>query len=275
MIAQMVLTSCIFDHTKCHRTPFLIRAGQNLAFKRSSDVLTPEDAIMSAIRGWWREHNNITYIGRDLKYDENEIKSTYIYGHFTEMAGNQANRMGCAVMSTFNEKVFLTACNYGNSNIISLPIYNIGPPGSKCKTKSKYNGLCGPEEDYSHYTIFHTTDKKESEPVKQWRANGRMLDFLHKQVPKEKRIKPSADHQPLKPITTTINRKMICDPTDKECVKNANRKRKAQLKIDLKDYLETKVNNPPRLTLELDNKMVTFASPTHLKNWLNNDDMNF
>lgn len=280
MSAQMALIQCQFNHTHCNRTPFLKSPGQNLALLRSSAVIAPEDAIMSAVHGWWGEHNNITAIGSELKYDKDEIKSTADYGHFTVMAGNRANRMGCATMSMYSGKVFITACNYGNNNFEDEPIYKYikntksNLPGHKCKTKSTYKGLCGPQEDYSHYTECHTTNKMESKPVQQWRNNERMLDFLNAQLPLEKRITPSEELQPLEPIVTQTKHKMESisyDPNNPESLKKAKLQMKAQMILNLKDYLENKDAKPPQANYVINGKKHTFKSPKELRDWLDEE----
>lgn len=79
-------------------------------------------------------------------------------GHYTQLLWSDTTDLGCAASYYTTKTKFanktrkwhhlLYVCNYGpGGNYITLPVYKVGKPGSKCpggiKTTKKYPGLCG------------------------------------------------------------------------------------------------------------------------------------
>lgn len=197
MSAQMLAATCHFGHSKCDANTQLKMPGQNVAIQWSSGIITPEDAIKDAVADWWDEQDKIKAIDDDMNYSSIETETLFndddlVYGHFTVMAANRGNRIGCALVS-FKEgymNTFLTICNYGVTNLIGEPVFIVGKLRSGCNTNSTdYEGLCGPNEDYSRYRFF-TEHKGLIEPVEQWKKNGHMLDFLVGPVSNNRKADP-------------------------------------------------------------------------------------
>lgn len=180
MISQKNLIICQIEHDKCRQTKRYLWPGQNLAMFCRMPIRTVDEAIQLSNDAWWDEYKNITYIDRENNYKS--IKANDQYGHFTQMARDKAYAMGCAAISNKNGYCFFIACNYAITNWGYDPVYAFGPVRSKCKTKSrKYPGLCGDKEDYTNYTKlgvkFFTKDNSVVPPLRQWYANGRILDI--------------------------------------------------------------------------------------------------
>lgn len=79
-------------------------------------------------------------------------------GHFTQIVMDQSYKMGCAI-TKYNEggdRKSLIACNYAVSNVKGMPIYEIGPTASECKTGTNpdYPGLCSPDEKYDQGILW-------------------------------------------------------------------------------------------------------------------------
>lgn len=215
MLAQKNLLKCKMENDQCHRTKKFLYAGQNLAILCKREIRTPEEAIRLAIQGWWDEYKNITSI--DAKNNYQSIRSSAQFGKFTQMARDKAFAMGCAIISIHYFQCYLIVCNYAITNLGDASVYNVGPIRSKCKTQSeKYPGLCGGNENYTNHTIqgirFFNNEKTEVIPVKQWIANGRLLDIsLTPHLTHTKR-RPTAEQSPFameptinEPATSTAN----------------------------------------------------------------------
>lgn len=75
------------------------------------------------------------------------ISSETKIGHFTAMAQDRSDRVGCAAVR-FNENERMLACNYAFTNIIDSYVYQIGPPTTGCQSgaDSYYTNLCSSNE---------------------------------------------------------------------------------------------------------------------------------
>lgn len=69
-------------------------------------------------------------------------------GHFTAMAQDRTNRIGCAG-SVYNGAERLLTCNYAFTNLQGSPVYESGQAASGCKTGTNpdYPNLCSTSED--------------------------------------------------------------------------------------------------------------------------------
>lgn len=72
----------------------------------------------------------------------------HMIGHFTAMAQDRTNRIGCAG-SVYNGAERLLTCNYAFTNLQGSPVYESGPAASGCKTGTNpnYTNLCSTSED--------------------------------------------------------------------------------------------------------------------------------
>lgn len=69
-------------------------------------------------------------------------------GHFTAMAQDRTNRIGCAG-ATYNGAERLLTCNYSFTNLQGTPVYQSGSAASGCTTGTNpnYPNLCSTSED--------------------------------------------------------------------------------------------------------------------------------
>uniref|UniRef100_A0A1Y9H350 SCP domain-containing protein n=1 Tax=Anopheles dirus TaxID=7168 RepID=A0A1Y9H350_9DIPT len=76
-------------------------------------------------------------------------------GHFTQMASDQTNKVGCAMQYWLDDswETYYLVCNYGVTNVIGTPVYKSGPVASACTTGRNplagLNGLCSTAESIS------------------------------------------------------------------------------------------------------------------------------
>lgn len=69
-------------------------------------------------------------------------------GHFTAMAQDRTNRIGCAG-SVYNKAERLLTCNFSFTNLQGSYVYKSGPAASGCSTGTNpnYSNLCSTSED--------------------------------------------------------------------------------------------------------------------------------
>uniref|UniRef100_A0A1Y9HAM4 SCP domain-containing protein n=1 Tax=Anopheles farauti TaxID=69004 RepID=A0A1Y9HAM4_9DIPT len=73
-------------------------------------------------------------------------------GHFTQMASDQTDKIGCAMQYWLDGqwKTYYLVCNYAVTNVIGTAVYKSGPVASACTTGrnavAALNGLCSPAE---------------------------------------------------------------------------------------------------------------------------------
>lgn len=69
-------------------------------------------------------------------------------GHFTAMAQDRTNRIGCAG-SVYNGAERLLTCNYAFTNLQGSHVYEIGDTAAGCKTGTNpdYPNLCSTSEE--------------------------------------------------------------------------------------------------------------------------------
>lgn len=67
-------------------------------------------------------------------------------GHFTQMAQDKSNRIGCGA-ARYNKNERILTCNYARTNMMGQVVYTAGAAASKCKSKNPtYTNLCGVNE---------------------------------------------------------------------------------------------------------------------------------
>ncbi|XP_055842750.1 antigen 5 like allergen Cul n 1-like [Episyrphus balteatus] len=152
-LAELNVKTCKFAHDACHNTVRFPYSGQNLGELLSNfpHSATTRDMMISLIDSWWSEKKDTTM----KEINEYPRNFNHVIGHFTVMAVEDNNRVGCAA-STFrdpdvdNYYAFLFACNYAKTNIINGKTYSTGNAASKCKTGSNrnFNSLCSIREKY-------------------------------------------------------------------------------------------------------------------------------
>lgn len=83
----------------------------------------------------------LNHLHSNLYYSKAEI------GHFTAMAQDRSDRVGCAAVR-FNGNERMLACNYAFTNIIDSYVYKVGAVTSGCQTgpDSYYTNICSADE---------------------------------------------------------------------------------------------------------------------------------
>uniref|UniRef100_A0A1Y9H2P8 Venom allergen-1 n=1 Tax=Anopheles dirus TaxID=7168 RepID=A0A1Y9H2P8_9DIPT len=142
--------SCVFAHDKCRNTPVYSWSGQNLAMSQFYGMTkTIEVLLQEGISGWWSEYN-VTTQAQLNSYPNNYVGPAI--GHFTQMASDQSNKVGCAMQYWLDGsfKTYYLVCNYGVTNVIGTPVYKSGTVASGCTTGrnpvAEFNGLCSTAE---------------------------------------------------------------------------------------------------------------------------------
>ncbi|XP_055846801.1 antigen 5 like allergen Cul n 1-like [Episyrphus balteatus] len=152
-LAELNVKTCKFAHDACHNTKNFSTSGQNIAITWSSDPIESqaESIILSMIDSWWAEKNE-TSMKEINSYPEN---FEHVIGHFTVMAVEENNRMGCAASSYRDPEqenwfTILYTCNYAKTNIFDRSIYSTGKSASKCTSgvNPNFKSLCAQKEVY-------------------------------------------------------------------------------------------------------------------------------
>jgi hypothetical protein len=134
---------CTYGHDECRNSQTFKWAGQNIAY--TTNYASDLDHITNRLNAWWDEYKEC-----DVKYVTKFGNSGKMIGHFTAIAQDHANRIGCAaqVFPVDMGLKRLIVCNYSYTNIQDTPVYVAGPTCSNCKTgkHSKYPNLCSENE---------------------------------------------------------------------------------------------------------------------------------
>lgn len=80
-------------------------------------------------------------------------------GHFTVMANDKNNAVGCALVhyQDIDYKYNYFVCNYGYTNIPGEQVYESGKAASKCaKAHPDFKGLCYTKDDAENSAASHT-----------------------------------------------------------------------------------------------------------------------
>ncbi|XP_055602434.1 antigen 5 like allergen Cul n 1-like [Uranotaenia lowii] len=150
-VAAANARGCEYGHDECRNTPKYPAAGQNIAIiNYYGKTYSDNELITRFINDWYSEYSdaNPSIIG---SYPEN-YKGPQI-GHFTQIASDRTDRVGCAVVRYVKNpwnNVYIV-CNYGLTNIIDQPVYVVGNACSQCRTgcNRQYSGLCNTNEAVS------------------------------------------------------------------------------------------------------------------------------
>ena len=178
MFSQRNLLQCDIEHDNCHNSLKYLFAGQNLATSCSSSPVSPEEALQTALSGWWNENTRITAINANNVY--NSIQANGDFGHYAQMAHGNSFKVGCAAITTQNGNCYFIACDYAMGNFETDPIYAVGATRSGCQTQSAtYPGLCGTDNNYygdqSDGVALFNNDQTVPNAVTVFINNGRVL----------------------------------------------------------------------------------------------------
>ncbi|XP_023031428.1 antigen 5 like allergen Cul n 1 [Drosophila willistoni] len=146
-LAGLHAKRCQFAHDKCRNTPRFKISGQNIGyFWIGREFKSHSKRMKSFVLNWFKEY---------LDADQSFIDSYHLHpenkkiGHFTMLVSDRAHRVGCAAVhfleSKSNRFQFMLTCNYDYNNIFNEPIYQTGPPASKCQlnhVSEKFPSLC-------------------------------------------------------------------------------------------------------------------------------------
>ncbi|XP_058120667.1 venom allergen 3-like [Anopheles coustani] len=143
--------SCDYKHDQCRNTAVYSYAGQNLAISYFYGMTkTVETLITEGIASWWSEYKDTTQ-GQLDKYPSGYTGPAI--GHFTQMASDQTNRIGCAMQYWKKDnkwETYYLVCDYALTNMIGSAVYKQGPVASNCttgvNTSPGLGGLCKPTE---------------------------------------------------------------------------------------------------------------------------------
>lgn len=152
-VAGFNARTCIYAHDPCHRTAAYPSAGQNIALENATGGYTDAATILSALirKAWWGEYR---YVQPDVIASMHGAGAGdgggHDYGHFTVMANQRSDRVGCALVrwhrSTSAVYYTYLVCNYSYTNVNAEQVYEAGAPCSDCPTGTacsrEYAGLC-------------------------------------------------------------------------------------------------------------------------------------
>ncbi|CAD7091197.1 unnamed protein product [Hermetia illucens] len=149
LLAENNVRSCDYEHDSCTTTSYFTRSGQNLIAQYKGQYYDPIQFIQSSMQTFFDEHKkaDMSYVYQfraDNRFEE--------IGHFTEMILDRNVRVGCAIVQ-FTEKGWTRlnmACNYASIHKQGRPLYEPGPPASRCLTgpNPQYPGLCSTYENF-------------------------------------------------------------------------------------------------------------------------------
>ncbi|XP_075156420.1 venom allergen-1-like [Haematobia irritans] len=151
-LSKLNLLQCVTKHDKCRRTPDYPYVGQNLASVRWTNYNFTLDYVLEMLVDYWyRENQYITKY--DVKYMKKRTDLPHKIGHFTLMAQERANEVGCAIsrQSTANVSEVFLACDYSFTSFYNVSVYREGSPASQCQSgqNPKYPNLCSVQEVYN------------------------------------------------------------------------------------------------------------------------------
>uniref|UniRef100_A0A336LXT6 CSON007711 protein n=1 Tax=Culicoides sonorensis TaxID=179676 RepID=A0A336LXT6_CULSO len=153
---------CVFEHDKCRVTEKYPKSGQNLGLKLYSREFNDIIQIIEELCAEWFEEYNFV-----PKHERKDIVTQYKHnakwGHFTVMARERNDAIGCALVSMKNTKLnprapfhYMLTCNYPETNLPG-PLYDHGDACSRCDSygptfkcdKADYFLLCDLKLDTS------------------------------------------------------------------------------------------------------------------------------
>uniref|UniRef100_A0A336KDN9 CSON007897 protein n=1 Tax=Culicoides sonorensis TaxID=179676 RepID=A0A336KDN9_CULSO len=139
-LAKLNAMRCKYGHDQCHNTARYNWSGQNVA--RSFGYSNNTKAIESAMKNWWNEYQQAKK--SDIQRFGHSIAKI---GHFTAMAQDRTDRIGCAAVK-FNRNHRIFVCNYSFTNLQDSYVYKIGQPTSGCRTgkNNAFRNLCSTNE---------------------------------------------------------------------------------------------------------------------------------
>ncbi|XP_005179142.1 tabinhibitin 2 [Musca domestica] len=166
-LATMHVQRCSFSHDLCRNTPRFPYSGQNIGYYWiRREIKSHSRRMKNFIVNWFKEH---------LDADQSFIDAYHLHpegkkiGHFTQMVADRVHRVGCAAIRYREpdqpmDTKFLMTCNYDYTNIYTEPIYQSGPPASKCtyNISDKYPALCDWKEANYEYEI-EENDEEDAE----------------------------------------------------------------------------------------------------------------
>uniref|UniRef100_A0A4Y0BF48 SCP domain-containing protein n=1 Tax=Anopheles funestus TaxID=62324 RepID=A0A4Y0BF48_ANOFN len=142
--------SCVYGHDRCRNTPVYAWAGQNIAISKFYGMTkTNSQLLTEAINSWWSEYTG-TSQGQLNAYPA--TSPSPVIGHFTQMASDQTDKMGCAMQYWLDGqwKTYYIVCNYAVTNVVGRATYKTGTVASGCTTgrnpTANMNGLCSTAE---------------------------------------------------------------------------------------------------------------------------------
>ncbi|XP_067635236.1 antigen 5 like allergen Cul n 1-like [Eurosta solidaginis] len=152
-LASLNVKQCKMAHDKCHTTTKYMTPGQNLYIYMASGSPGKNlgDIISKAISAWWSENKegNMRLL-KSINYND---PAYFKIGHFTVLATDDNNAMGCAVASYSknNFKYTLIACNFAKMHMPGNSVYEVGKPASGCRKgrNPQHKNLCSVKEVYN------------------------------------------------------------------------------------------------------------------------------
>ncbi|XP_056639135.1 venom allergen 5.02-like [Diorhabda sublineata] len=140
-VAQCWANACTFAHDHCRRIKNYKYVGQNVAILYTTASSVDVKAVIAGmVKDWYDEVAYFNPAGVNYFAPSSA-------GHYTQMVWANTKEIGCGM--TYYRKGwnhYLLVCNYGpGGNIIGMPMYEIGPPASRCQRRSRhknYAGLC-------------------------------------------------------------------------------------------------------------------------------------
>ncbi|XP_061397245.1 allergen Tab y 5.0101-like [Musca vetustissima] len=157
-LATLHVQRCSFTHDLCRNTPRFPYSGQNIGYYWiRREIKSHSRRMKNFIVNWFKEHIDANQSFIDAYHLHPEGKKI---GHFTQMVADRVHRVGCAAIRYHEpdqplDTKFLMTCNYDYTNIYTEPIYQSGPPASKCSynISEKYPALCDWKEANYEYEI--------------------------------------------------------------------------------------------------------------------------
>ncbi|XP_070497945.1 antigen 5 like allergen Cul n 1-like [Chironomus tepperi] len=142
-LAELNVMECRMDHDQCRSTVTFPLAGQNIYMHGTTGEFGPiENQLRGAVDLWYREYTSTTVA--DIRNCCGGERISAI-GHFLQMVQDRAIRIGCAAarFTTVQWATTLVTCNYSFGNVLNQAVYQIGNPGSACRTRdSTFPNLC-------------------------------------------------------------------------------------------------------------------------------------
>ncbi|XP_039446428.1 antigen 5 like allergen Cul n 1-like [Culex pipiens pallens] len=148
-IAAANARRCVYGHDACRNTVAFPSAGQNIASSGWSGMTFTDVQLITKFVNLWYDEYKVANPSYTAKYPSGY--SGPDIGHFTQIASDRTDRIGCAMVTfkpTATSNKAIMVCNYGLTNVIGQPVYVSGTACSGCKTgcSKTYAGLCSTSE---------------------------------------------------------------------------------------------------------------------------------